>query len=740
MNARVRTALLPAVLAAAAFTPATAAAYFDTHLNEIAAPAADAARAEIARLSALPAPTKADRKTLAALRALDRKLSKTATRLSQDFAELSAAAAAFAKLGTAFDAATDAGIARAHIALQERDDSILDRRALLSSGAERSKVDVARSKAATIRAAALAAADRDDRARYLAKAEKAYTSALALAEKYAKRTGQTLPAVRLRSGDQAGPGGARIAVPVGTGTSIDGASVLVPAGALAGLEVVTLTEAASFIGGRDVPAGPAVAIDANGAVFGAPVVVSLPYTLPSGARVTDIAVFRDESPDVALAGTTVGLDGRAAASTSTLGTFQAGVQAPPLGSPEGSYTLFMFAVVTATGTTTSAPVAFDPGLTAGVVVQEVQFRRDGTGAASTGSFPLVGRAFQRTSPHHADSSATGLAGSFDFAWTRGAQGRFSFALPLQSGLVADAYGVASADGAVISFAGHGAGFDFFAIGVRSGVTATAAQLEGRWTGVETGVRLLGDAGTPFRTQWTAATRDFAADAAGGLTFSGGTAFRSTTTYRTDLSDPIHAVAVSSDADSATESVIVSADGRISDAQGRLRGLFAPSSGILVIARIDAATKDAALMVAARQDATVAQGAFEGTWNLTRSDGTFGDGTPDARSSTHGLRGSAGSLVVTANGDATETIEPSLRGIYTLSGITPVSSMTWTMSHTAQGSVIATRDFALSLDAGGGNHRGATPVWYSVSNDGSVVLGTVTGTTVGAPLGIVLGLR
>lgn len=727
---------------------ATAHAYFETHLNEISAPLGPPVAARIAAIEGQPSRTKSEKKELAALKAVAKTLAKTSSKLSQDFAELKSAAYAFAKLGTAADGYADeldVAFVRAALALQEREDTINDDRAMLASSKERAQVDSARSKAATLRAAADIATDAKTKSRVLAQAEASYTTALKLAEKLAKRTGRPLPPARLRSGDTVGPGGARMAIPRGAGTPLDGASVLFPPTAVGSPIAVTLSAGTPFVGGRDLAAGPALAVQPSNLQLNAPITVYLPYAIPEGGSAADLVVFRDDDPDaVRLTGRQIELDGTVSGQSTALGTFQPGVEAPPVGAPDGAYTVQSLAVATNAGTTTVAnppASAFDPSFSAGILVQSFNFRRDGTGSAQSGQFSIVNRGFLRAAPHHSDLFAPSFAGSYEFAWTAPAQGRFAFSFPLQLGQTALADGVASADGNVIVFTGRGPGFDFIGVGLRAGASV-AADLAGRWTGTEMGVQLLDGGIEPFRTRWSSATRDFDASAAGVFTFAPtGMSFSTDTQYRTNATDPAHVQVTSSATDGAAPvTLTLGVGGALSDASGRLHGVYSKDAGVIALTTTDSTTKEIRLLVATKQPATAPAGVFEGTWNFARFETGSTTGVPDTRSSTQQFLGRTGSLSVNASLDATETLAAATRSIFSLTGNLPLTAMTWVLGGSSVGETSSTSNYTVVPDAAGNHRPVGAPVWYAVSGDGSVVLGTLTGGDANASVGIVVGVK
>jgi hypothetical protein len=710
--------------------------------------------ARIAEISSLPAPTRTQKKELAALKSVAKTLAKPAKRLSQDFVELRSAAAAFAKLGSLLDpfegdpygSEVAAAVTRAGIALQERDDSIGDLRSLVGNPKNQRTIDAARARAATLRAAAGAAPDAVSRTRLLAKAEVSYTAALKTTEKIAKKTGFTLPPPRLRSGDVVGTSGARVAVPRGSGTSIDGASVLIPPGALAASQTITLAPATGFVGGRDVAAGGAVTVQPESAALAVPARVFLPFVVPSGANAADLVLFRDDAgTSTVLTDRTLHPDTTVSATSPSLGTFQPGIEAAPLGAPDGTYVVHMLASASNLGTTAGPPVTFDPSVSTGILVQSFTFLRSGAGTADAPSFSLVNRSFTPAAPHHLDVASPAFAGPAAVVWTKSATtGRFSLSFPLSATQTATAEGAASNDGNVIVFSGRGGTFDFVAVGLRRGTLVAPADLQGRWLAADLGVQLLDGGAEPFRTRWTSGARNFDAAASGTgasrtLTFDGlGTGFAADTTWSTNLASPTADVTTSLTGALPAETIAVGPDGALSGGAGRLRGQFAKDQGVLVLTTYDAATKSVRLLVAARQPASVPAATFVGTWNTVRFATGATAGVPDARTATRDFAGGAGTFTADAGGNANASFAPVSRAVYTLGAVPPIASMTWNLSQATAADVATSADFALVLDAAGNHRTGAT--WYGVSGDGNVLLGTLTAADARSSLGLVVGLR
>lgn len=710
----------------------------------LAAPLAVAVDARIGELSATSPLTKAQKSELTKLKALSKRLGKRSSRLSHDFAELSAGAVAVSKLGAAgapFADEVAEGIRRAGIELNEREDMVAERRALLSKPTDRTKVDKLSAAAAKKRAAALAATTDKLRAQRLVPAERAVTQALALAEKLAKRTGEDLPPARVRSGELIGLPGARLVIPRDSGTGVDGSWVLFAPGAFQSPSVVTIAEAASFVGDRNVPAGGAITVGPPGTTFNGQMTLSLVYALPDGADAADVVVFRDDAGGAQAVGTaTLGSGSRVSAASAAVGTFQPGVQAPPLGAPDGRYVV-QYLVTTASGGTTVPSPPYDPGFAVGVLTQELTFRRTGTGSAATGSLGAAGRLFQPTAPHHLDSGANSVFGGYEFAWTSPSEGRFQFQVPVFGTEFANAEGVASEDGNVLAITGHGAGFDFFGVALHLGSGVAPEHLAGRWAAVQLGVQMSDDDVEPFRTRWTGAARTFTAGTSGDLTFSaGGTVLEDVISYRTETADPVHLLSLTSAADGGTLQAVVQPDGSLSDFAGEIRGLYSPATGVLVISRNDRAAHTASLMVAARQPDTVPSSAFEGAWRLAQFGIGVTTGIPDARSSAHEVTTRVGTFDVGASLDANETLEPGKRAVYTLTGSAPITSMTWNLASATPPTQTSALLLTLAPDASG-NHRPALGErWYSVSGDGSILLGFVPGNDEKSTLGIAVGVR
>lgn len=662
-------------------------------------------------LAALPSPTKAEKKELKSLQALSKTLAKTAFTLKQDFAELAAAGAAFDKLGPAAAAmqpSLDQAVALANLSLSERVELVGDYQDLLPATNPKhgSAIVKALVAVAAARNAAAAATTPGKRAAGLAKADTAVTKALTKADKYvlSDRQDGLVPPARYRSGDAIGPGGGRVAIPRDSGSPLAGASVVIPSLVIPSQEtvVVTLAPGTPFVGGRDAPAGPALAVGPDGHVFGAPVTVYVPFQLPDGANVDDLALFGAGPPVTPTAPSEVRPDGLVAAGVTTFSTFQAGLAAPAPGQPGGAYHVQSFAV-----NTSLDPANHDlAGVLVGILDQTVTFRSNHTASTSPPAFPVVTRTFTTAAPHHADTAQGPFLGSVDFTWTAGTAGRFSFTLPLGIGIDASVTGVASDDGRVVAWTGRGGSFEFFAVGVKTDASTVTADLAGRWAAVEVGAQFLDDAAEPFRTRWHDALRFFTVDAAGAVTFdTSGSRLETDITYSTEQAEPAHTRDVRSVADGGGEIWTIGANGRLSDGGGARSGWFDPSAGLLTSARYDTATRRVSLMVAVPQPATATPSTLHGLYRFAGLDVGTSVGTPTAHESTHDVALSTGSLDFHEDGSADLAEDAATSVSYRLTGAPPVPNIAWTMTSAATPLPAGSASFTMSLDAAG-NHAGA----------------------------------
>lgn len=712
------------ILFATVFAAATTlrAEFRETHLNEITAPLASFASARIAVLAALPSPSKAEKKELKSLQALAKKLAKTAFALKQDFAELAAAGAAFEKLGSAAAAmqpSFDEAIVRANLSLSERVELIGDYQDLLPPTNPKHGAAVSKALAAvtTARNAAATATTPGRRAAALAKADTAVTKALSKADKYvlADREDGQVPPARYRSGDAIGPGGGRVAIPLDSGSALAGASVVIasqviPAQATV---VVTLAPGTSFVGGRDVAAGPALAVGPDAHVFAAPVTVYVPFQVPEGANADDLALFTAGPPALPIVPVDARPDGTLGAAVTTLSTFQAGLAAPPPGQPGGAYHVQSFVV-----NTSLDPANQDfAGVLVGILDQTITFRSNHTASTSPPAFPVATRTFTKAVPHHTDDSQGPFLGSVDFTWTAGTAGRFSFMLPLGTGIDATVTGVASDDGRVIAWTGRGGSFEFVAVGVKTDAGTVTADLAGRWAAVEIGAQFLDDAAEPFRTRWHDALRFFTVDAAGAVTFDP-SGFRHETdiTYATDLAEPAHSRDVRTLADAGAETWTIGANGRLSGAGGARSGWFDPAAGLLTSAVYDATTRRVSLMIAVPQSAVATPTALHGLYRFAGLDVGTSVGAPTTHDSTHDVTLSAGSLDFRADDSADLTEDASATLTYRLTGAPPLPNISWTMTSASTPLAGGTTGFTMSLDAAG--NRTGLPDARSIAFAGS----------------------
>ena len=733
-----------ACLALAAICSA-ALAYTETHVNEITAPVAVYVTGRVATLSALPARTKAEKKELKLLKALAKSLAKTATALKQDFTELSATGKAFAQVGAAsgmLRPPLEQANALAALSLSERRELTLDHLAVLVDAKLRATVQDGLASYASLRASADAAADAGARAKLLAKADTALTKVLKKAEKsvLADRGVEFLPPMRLRSGDSVDARGGRVAVPRDSNSAAAGASIVIPAGLIQNPDTLTITieAAASFVGGRDLPAGGAVSVGPNGLVLGAAATLVLPYQLPADTQLRDLAVSEKGPPVVTVLPVTPNADGTVSVAVTKLSTYQPAVAAPPPGQPGGTYRVQTFVVSTALD-------ALDQdlsGMVSAIEDQSFSFRLDHTGSTTIPSVLATSRTFVSAAPHHADTAQNLFVGSVDFTWTNQGAGRFDLSFPLSAQVTATAQGVASDDGRVIAFTGRGGSFDFFAVGVRAKTQPVTADLAGRWAGVEMGVELRDDGAEPFTTRWHDAFRAFTIDASGNVTFdTAGQRFETDVAYDTGTAAALHTRQENVLADAGTEQWTVSATSpRVTGGQNLRFGWLDKEAGALVMAFYDPATRRTGLMAAVRQAATIDTAALTGLYHLAQFDVGTGVSDPATTTSTHDTTPRTGSLDVHTATSADLALNAAKRATYTLTGLPPSSNMTWSMASAQTDLAAVAAPLVLSLDAAGNERQAGDATWYAFSTDGRFVLGLTRGEPTRLARGIAVGVK
>lgn len=736
--------LVPALVVLAALG-AAAHAFVDTHLNEITEPLGSYAQSRVTEIDGLPSVDKATKKERKLLAKLASKTSRDVADLKGDFKELLLGGKTAKKLKDAVTPMRDAldeSFARAELALGERREFVNDHVLLITDATTLKKVQKKLDAYNRARGDAAAAADDLARAKALAKAEKGVTSALKLAEKGAQRavnestSGLKMPLVRLRSGDTVGSGGARVAIPIDADSDIAGAAVDIPPGALASPRAITLEPADSFVGGRDTAAGPAVRVLPAGIQLNQPVRVHVPYALPQDGSLADLALFHRTGDDItATLDIDLGLNGTLSGQATSFSEFQAGLLAPPLGAPSGKYhveMLFVSHTLSADGSTPSEEAI-------GVAGQDWTFRADHTGRRDAGSAPLVFRAFTAESPFHVDGYSPGLVGSVDYAWEQLEEGRFRFSFPGTLGATAHAEGVVSQTGDVIAFTGHGGAFDFLAVGVRDGVQATNADMQGRWLAVELGAQLIGPDQSPFVSRYVSSYTWFQADApTKTLTFSGsGTAFLTDRQFDPGTAGH-HAVSTSSQADGGTEDFNVLPNGQVQGDSLRRLGWVHPGAGIFVSVHGDSSARSVELMIAVKQPATLPAAIFRGDYRLARMDWTARRDSPDTFRSFLDIDQGVGRMSVAELGEATVAMEGVERTAYALHAMPSTGAVDWRSSSVTSDVTPANAVFLLSLDAAANHVAGTAPRWYGVSGDGQIVLGATQAT--GPVRGIAIGLR
>ncbi len=741
-----------ATLLAAGLLASPAEGFIETHLNEINDPVAGAVADRVTVLDNQGDLSKEQKKERSRLAKLAKKLAKKPARvLKDDFKNLKKAGSTAKKLGVAvisIENGLDETFGLAELALGERRALVEDHVVLITDLKQLGKVTKTLEKYGAARSAATTAegaSDHATRAKQLGKAEVAVTKALKKAEKFAQqavnedRTGElSMPPVRLRSGDEVGSGGARIAIPDEADSPVARASVLVPPGALSSPTQITIEAADDIVGDRDVPVGPGVRFLPAGTQFSQLVTVSVPYLLPDGANPNDLAVFHfDGATTDATLAVVRGPNATVSAQFDSFSEFQAGLLAPPEGAPSGTYQSEMFVVLHRLDDqdqdeTDRRVEIFEQGIT---------FRADDTGSAPVGTAPLIARGFLSAAPHHDTTAFASILGGFEFEWTQVDDGIFTFVFPA-AGEQVTADGVVSTDGSVIAYTGRTDEFDFFAVGVRKGTGVTTADIDGRWFGVELGAR-FGNAGTePFSTRWHASYTAFDADGTtGDLTFdSSGEIFQRDVQYNTDLATPGHVVTTQIIADSGVQNVFVLPDGAVFSADTAVRGQFNVDAGVMAVATIDLLNHNVALMIAAKQPATVPANTFEGDYHFARFDLEPRQDSLESTTSHLDIDTATGLLSVDGAGTATLSLDPLTRATYSISGLPPLNNMTWTSTGSTEVIDVLDANFDLSLDAAG-NHRGDPAArYYGVSGDGNIVLSIAPGELGRVLRGIGIGLK
>ncbi len=737
-----------AVPAAAVLLAASAGAhaFIETHLDEIAQPLGAYAAARVAAIDALPAPGKATKKERKLLLKLSKKEGKVARSMKSDFKELLFAGKTAKKLKDAaagMGDALDEAFARAEIALGERREFVGDHVALISDPRALQKIRKKIAAFDAARAAARSAADDAARSKAYAKAEKSITAALKRAEKGAQKvvnastSGLRMPPIRLRSGDDVGAGGARVAIPAAADSPLAGASVIIPPGALASTRRITIEPGTSFVGGRDVAAGPSVRFLPAGVAFNQPVRVAVPFVLPPDVDAADLALFHSTGAGVtATLDVTIEPSSTLSGEATSFAEFQAGVLAPPLGAPSGTYhvqMIFVSHVLSPDGA-----VASEENI--GVTGQDWSFRADGSGRREPGSAPLVFRGFTAASPFHIDGFSPGLVGSVDYAWELVEAGRFTFEFPTAFGVTATAEAIVSQTGDVIAFVGRGGAFEFLGVGVRDDVEGAGnADLSGRWLAVELGAQLVGAGQSPFTSRYVSSFTSFEADSdTATLTFdAGGASFLTDRTFDPGGSGA-HDVTAASAADGGSEDFFVLPSGQVQADQQRRAGWVHPAAGIFISTHADRDGRAIELMVAVRQPATVAPETFRGDFRIARLDLTAREDGADAFRSFLDVDPGVGTFTVVDGGRATVALEPVERASYALAAPPTSGAAAWTSSVALAAATPPADVFDLILDAAGNDRSPGATRWYGISSDGGVLLGTSQATS--ALRSLLIGLR
>ena len=719
--------------------------FIDTHLDEIGKPLGDYADARIAEIEALPSQDKAAKKERKLLLKLSKKEAKLATSMKSDFAELAFGGKTSKKLKDAaapMQDALDEAFRRAELALGERREFVGDHVELILDLKALQKIQKKIDAYNQARTDARAATDDLTRAKALAKAEKSITAALKRAEKAAQdavnqsRTGLRMPYLRLRSGDQVGGGGARVAIPVDADSPIAGASVVIPSGALTSSVQITIEPGDSFIEGRDSPAGPSVRFLPAGVSFNQRVRIHVPFQLPPDVNPDEVALFHKTGADItATLDVSFESNGTLSGEATSFSEFQAGFLAPPLGAPSGKYhvqLLFVSHVL-------STENAINSEQNFGITTQDWSFRADGSGRRDPGSAPVAFRGFVAQSPYHIDGYSPGLVGSVDYEWAQIQPGRFEFTFPTAFGSLADAEGIVSESGDVIAFSGRGGAFDFVAVGVRDNITASNADLDGRWLAVEMGAHLIGVDQSPFVTRHVSSFTSFEADSeTATLTFSGnGSSFLTDRQFSPGAVGD-HSVATTTQVDGGTEDFLVLPSGQVQGDSQRRIGWIHPDAGIFISAHANQQTRAIDLMVAVRQPDTVPQETFRGDFGIVRMDWTPRRDETVAYRSFLDVDPGVGTFSIDSFGEATLSLAPVARASYRLVAPPTSGAVDWDSSLSLSDATPADDVFSLDLDAAGAHRPDTAPRWYGVSGDGRILLGSSQSTT--DLRGILIGLK
>ncbi len=716
-----------------------ALAYFETHLDEIAAPVADYAAARIAEIDTIENVTPAEKRERAKLVALGKRLAKEARTLANDFTELLIASQAVRGLPDSPDAdtAADEAFRRAGLALSERSELLQDHAEPAIDSKTKAKIAKTLAAVAALRGDAAAEPRLDKRARTLQRAEKSLTSTLRIAEKAVRKGGFPLPPARYRSGDTIGAAGGRVAIPKDSTSPLAGSSVVFAPGAFVNGQTITVGEGADLIEAPVEAAGPALVVAPEGLVLNAPITVNVRYALPLGREAADLDLAIDDGTAVTYTGAVEQRSGGLLRSTTTrLGSYQAALLPPPTGQPTKTYSIVTFTVATSAGMSSGSagPAAsFSAGL------QQIEFRRSGSGRTTLGGALAATRVWNGNAPHHSDVTGGALTGSFDFAWETDAEGTFTFDIPFGT-TTANAKGIVSQDTDVISFTARGDGVQIFGIGLRAQSGAATADLAGRWVASEIGARLTDPSGEPFTTIFTDLRREFTVTSGGAVTYSSAGTVRTTaTTYRSQDIDPVHVISAGSTPDSSNgETWTLAADGSLTESTSQRTGIYDASRGILVTRVLDAVNGTVRVGVAVRQPSGGNPSAPVGGWNVVRFDLGQTQGSPDARSSTFETLGRTGMLVPAA-GSLEDSLFAGTRNVHALStSLSP--GVTWSLTQSA-GSVTGTiQNYAFGPDVDGNFSSGDQRTDYRMSGDGRTVIGTATDDGSRRSRGIVFGLR
>lgn len=736
--ARISSTLLvaPVVLLAAG----VAAAFLDTHLDEIAQPLDDHAAARLLELEQLESPTKAEKKERKLLTKLRKKLARPAKKLANDFAELRLGTKTARKLGEAAEPMLDEldeAFRRAELALDEREEFTADHVDELTAGKARTGIEKLILKYEAQRDAADAELDLDRRAKLLQKAEKDLTKALKKAEKAVLKAGRPLPLIRLRSGDRVGSAGARIVIR-DLESPLFGSFVEIPSGALRTSNTVTLEAGNDIVTEPDTPAGPALAVLPRSLTFEKDVEVGVRFARDPGEADDLLGVY--DASGVTL--TRTELPGNVMSrATRAGGDFQAGYVTPPPGTPSG-----LFRVSFLTQFTNSDATDADRNATlVELVQQDFRFRVDGTMSLAFGPLQQLSRTYLSDDalvPHHFDFANSRSPRTGDFEWETESPGSFTFSFDEPAlGATIEAQARLAEDGDTFVFVGHGGPVDVIGMGVRAGTDLGTADLEGRYAYASLGMDLLQPSSEPFTTRRRVNSGTILIDDAGAMTIDAGGTQAFTDQVFDSAGSPIEQRRTTGrGADGGSATLTAQLDGSVRGSELLFGGQLSADGDVLLLSRRAPSGSTLELIVALRQPTPSIGNPLSGTFRTVSLGVGVEIDEDDSLIGTTLVDVATGTLELPSVDAGTYTTVAGTRNRHTLTmGGTP-NLLTW-VGRTEQ-VVFPSDQEALALDIDdAGNFRPVDGIhWFSASGDGRFVVGISPGTSEFESRTLILGVR